>query len=173
MREEKPLVDRDYLLERMPGKGGWTFTFIPEIAPDPHAPFGWVKVRGSVDGVEISDYHLMPGEHGSKQLFLSVKAELRRKIKKGDGDWVRVVLYRDDASPEVPEELTLCLRDDHAAERFFGSLSEGERNKYVRWINSAKTERTKVDRIARTIDALSNGLRFADRPTGKKSKSLF
>ena len=50
---EKPWVDREYLLEKMPFKGGWTYTVIPEIPQDKHAPFGWVKVRGSIDGVEI------------------------------------------------------------------------------------------------------------------------
>ena len=28
----KPLVDKEYLLEKYPGKGGWTYARIPEIA---------------------------------------------------------------------------------------------------------------------------------------------
>jgi len=83
---EKPLVDREYLLEKLPGKYGWTFTLIPEILPDPHAPFGWVKVRGSIDGYEIRDYRLMPSGDGMAcgkgVLFLAVKSEIRKKIKK-------------------------------------------------------------------------------------------
>ncbi len=35
---EKPWVDRDYLLEKSPEMGGWTYTIIPEIAPDPNSP---------------------------------------------------------------------------------------------------------------------------------------
>jgi hypothetical protein len=27
---EKPLTDKEYLLEKFPGKGGWTFARIPE-----------------------------------------------------------------------------------------------------------------------------------------------
>jgi len=51
---EKQLVDRLYLLEKLPGKYGWTYTVIPEIQPDPNALFNWVKVRGSiVSGGEI------------------------------------------------------------------------------------------------------------------------
>lgn len=57
---EKPLVDKEYLLEKLPGKYGWTFTIISEIPPDPSAPFSWVKVRGSIDGYEIKKYHLIP-----------------------------------------------------------------------------------------------------------------
>ena len=28
---EVPLVDKDYLLERTPGNGGWTYAPIPEV----------------------------------------------------------------------------------------------------------------------------------------------
>jgi hypothetical protein len=160
---DKPLVDRDYLLEKMPCAGSWTYTLIPEIAPDPHAPFGWVKVRGSIDGVPISNYHLMPGNHGSRQLFLSVKADIRRKIGKEAGDTVHIVLWRDDDPPEVPEELRLCIDDDDAAREFFDSLTEGEQQAYVRWIYSAKREQTRVERMGKTIAALSARLKFADR----------
>jgi lincosamide nucleotidyltransferase A/C/D/E len=81
---EKPLVNKEYLLEKFPGKGGWTYTVIPEIPPDKKAPFGWVKVRGSIDGFEISKYHLMPS--GKGDLILFAKSEIRKKIKKQAGD---------------------------------------------------------------------------------------
>ncbi len=157
----KPLVDKDYLLEKFEGKGGWVYTLIPEIAPDPHAHFGWVRVRGSIDGVEISDYRLMPFLAGTGQLFLPIKAEIRKKIKKGAGDTVHVVLYRDDQLPEVPEELLLCLRDDAEALRFFNSLNEDEKHRYVRWIYSAKGEQTRIDRMAKTVAALAEHKKFA------------
>ena len=41
---EVPLVDKDYLLERTRGNGGWTYAPIPEVPQDKKAPFGWVKV---------------------------------------------------------------------------------------------------------------------------------
>jgi len=60
------------LLEKFPGKGSWTFAAIPEIMPDKNAPFSWVKVKGSIDGVEIDRYHLIPSGKGT--LFLSFKS---------------------------------------------------------------------------------------------------
>ena len=86
----KPLVNKKYLLEKYPGKGGWTYARIPEILQDKNTPFGWVKVMGSIDGYEIKNYHLMP--MGNGQLFLPVKAAIRKKIGKETGDWVQVVL---------------------------------------------------------------------------------
>ncbi len=52
---EKPLVDKEYLLDKFPGKGGWTYTLIPEIEQDKKAPFGWVKVKGSIDGYKSTN----------------------------------------------------------------------------------------------------------------------
>ncbi|MDN3710415.1 hypothetical protein QW060_26720 [Myroides ceti] len=43
---QKPLTDKQYLLEKFAGKGGWTFVRIPEIAPDRNRAFGWVRVSG-------------------------------------------------------------------------------------------------------------------------------
>ena len=92
------MVDKNYLLKKFPGKGGWVYAIIPEIPPDKKSPFGWVKVKGSVDGFEISKYRLMPTgkEQGKGQLFLSVKSDIRKKIKKREGDCVHIILYSDN-----------------------------------------------------------------------------
>ena len=150
---DKPLVDKEYLLEKFPCKSGWTYAAIPEILPDKNAPFSWVKVRGSIDGFEIDRYHLMPSGKGT--LMLSVKAEIRKKIKKQAGDFVHVILYSVNEPLEVPEELLSCLQDDTEALQFFNSLNEIEQHNYVKWIYSAKTDKTKVDRMAKTIEKLS------------------
>ena len=158
---EKPLVNKEYLLEKFPCKGGWTYTIIPEVPPDKKAPFGWVKVKGSIDGFEISKYHLMPSGMGTLMLF--VKAEIRKKIKKQAGDYVHIILYPDNEPLEIPEELLLCLQDDVEALQFFNSLTEQAQHSYVKWIYSAKTEQTKVDRIAKTLIKLSKHQKITDK----------
>jgi Domain of unknown function (DUF1905)/Bacteriocin-protection, YdeI or OmpD-Associated len=157
----KPLVSKKYILERFPGKGGWTFARIPEIMQDKKAHFGWVKVKGTIDGYEISKYHLMPMGNGS--LFLPVKAEIRKKIKKKEGDKVHVILYPDNEPLEVPEEMLLCLQDEPTALKFFNTLSESEQKYYIQWIYSAKKEDTKVDRMVKTINRLVSGLKLYDK----------
>ena len=157
----KPLVNKKIVLEKFHGKGGWTYARIPEILQDKKAHFGWVKVRGTIDGYEIRKYHLMP--MGNGKLFLPVKAEIRKKIKKDEGDKVHVILYPDNEPLEVPEEMLLCLRDEPAALKFFNSLSESERKFYIQWIYSAKKDETKVDRLAKSIDRLLQGLKMYDK----------
>lgn len=158
---EKPLVNKKYLLEKFPGKGGWTFARIPDISQDKKAPFGWKKVKGTIDGYEIRKYHLMP--MGEGKLFLPVKAEIRKKIKKQEGDLVHILLYPDNEPLETPEEMLICLEDEPKALTFFNSLSESERKFYIQWIYSAKKEETKIDRLAKTINKLLKGLKMYDK----------
>ncbi len=157
----KPLVNKKYLLEKYPGKGGWTYARIPEIEQDKKAHFGWVKVKGSIDGVEIKQYHLMP--MGNNQLFLPVKAAIRKKIGKQEGDWVQIILYPDSDALEIPEEFMLCLKEEGRALKYFHSLTESEKKYYVEWIFSAKKEETKVNRMAMAINKLSQGLKLQEK----------
>ncbi len=155
---EKALVNKKILLEKYPGKGGWTYALLPDIRPDKKAPFGWRKVRGTIDGFEIRKYHLMPMGNGN--LFLPVKAEIRKKIKKHEDDFVHIVLFADNEPMEVPEELLLCLNDEPEALQFFNSLTESEQKYYVNWIYSAKKEETKIDRMAKSINKLMKKEKF-------------
>lgn len=159
---EPPLVDKEYLLQKYPGKGGWTYAEIPEIPQDRHAWFGWVRVRGSIDGFEIQRYHLMP--MGNGKLFLPVRKEIRKKIKKEAGDFVHVILYADNTPLGIPEELLVCLEEEPKAHEKFLSLRESEQKTIVDWIYSAKKEDTKIERIARIIDQLLKGNKLLPDP---------
>lgn len=154
MEAEKPLVNKKYLLEKYPGKGGWTYAAIPEVLQDKHSPFGWVKVKGRIDDYEFKNYKLMP--MGNGQLFLPVKADIRKKIGKKDGDWVHIVLFADNAPTEIPNELLDCLKDNPLAYNTFLTFTDGQQKEFVDWIYSSKTDDTKVKRIAETINKLVN-----------------
>lgn len=155
---EKPLVHKKCLLEKFHGKGGWTFTKIAGIKKGKTGKFGFRKVRGFIDDYEFRKFHLMPTKEG--ELFLPVKAEIRKQINKKDGDWVMVTLYPDDEPMDLPEELLLCLQDEPVAYSFFMTLSESEQKYYIEWIYSAKREETKIDRMAKTINRLNQGLKL-------------
>ncbi len=161
MKRVKPMVDNTFLLERFQAKGGWTYVIIPGVAPDRSNPFGMYRVRGSIDDFLISAYHLMP--LGNGQLFLPVKAEIRKKIGKKEGDQVHVILYPDNEPVTIPEELLVCLQDDEMAHKIFLSYPEGEKKLFIDWIFSAKTEETKVRRIAKTLNKLVQGKKFMDK----------
>lgn len=149
----KLLTNRQYRLQKFPGKGGWTYAEIPEVNYSTKNPFGWVQVKGSIDNFELKQYKLMP--MGDSKLFLPVKAEIRKKIKKKEGDWVHVILYADDDPLPVPEEFLLCLKDEPDAEKFFATLSESRKSEYLKWIYAAKSDDLKVNRMAEAISKLA------------------
>ena len=154
----EPLVDADYILQKFPGKGGWTYAAIPEILQNKDNPFGWVKVKGSIDQYELKQYKLMP--MGNGQLFLPVKSAIRKRIKKGEGDWVRVILYSDESPLEIPVEIVECLKNEsQKTYEAFLTLTEGEQKSYLDWIYGAKTEETKASRIVKTIDDIQKKLK--------------
>lgn len=154
MKSEKPLVEKDYLLQKFEGKGGWTYVEIPEI-PMPKTAFGMLKVKGKIDDYEFSDFHLMPLGNGN--IFLPVKTEIRKKIKKQAGDTVHIVIYEDKTLLIIPEELLLCMEYEDGVIEKFENYSDGQKKACIDWINSAKTEQAKADRIAKTISMVQNG----------------
>ena len=148
----KALVINQYLLQKFPGKGGWTYALIPEILPNRKNPFGWVRVKGTIDGIAIRKYHLMP--MGNGELFLPVKAAIRKQLKKSAGDRVTVELYPDNDPVEIPDELLDCLRDEPAALRKFMSIKENEQESHIKKIYAAKNAATRASRIAALIRLL-------------------
>jgi len=158
---KKPLVNGKYLLEKYPGKGGWTYAAIPEVLQSKETPFGWVKVQGTIDNFELKNYRLMP--MGNGKLFLPVKAAIRKIIDKEEGDYVDITLFADHNPTEIPKELLLCLRDDPIAHKNFLRYSDGEQKAFIDWIYSAKNDDTKVERIVKTLNKLTKKQRFRDK----------
>jgi hypothetical protein len=151
--KKSPLIDKSYLLEKFPGKGGWTYALIPEIPMQKRFPFGWMKVRGRIDAFVLDNYKLMP--LGNGQLFLPVNSKIRKAIKKEAGAHVHIILFEDERPPGVPDEILDCLNDAPKAKVRFFKLPDWEQKLYVDSILNAKNQDTKVKRIVRMIEKLN------------------
>lgn len=149
---EKSEINMQCVLQKMPGKGGWTFAAIPEVLQNGQNWFGWIKVDGTIDGHEIRNYHLMPLSEGV--LFLPVNAKIRKIIGKGEGDTVHVILYSQSLPPVQENDFLLCLRDEPVAFLNYNNLPLPEQEKITEWIYSVKNDDLRVERIARSIDRL-------------------
>lgn len=158
---EKPIVNKTILLQKYPGKGGWTFAALPKLNSTKGKSFGMLKVKGSIDSYEFKGFHVMPMKPGI--LFLPVKAEIRKKIKKEAGDTVKIILFEDHDSFELPTEFLTCLKDDPKAEQHFFKWSEAERINYLKWIYAAKKEETKILRMAKALQRMAKNLKFAEK----------
>ena len=156
----QPIFSDQILLEKSEKKGSWTFVTMPVMPHLPKKKNSTVRVRGTIDDYVLEDIHIWAMKKGT---FLAVKAEIRKAIKKEAGDTVHITLYPDDSAVEIPGELQLCLEDEPQALRFFNKLSDSEKKYYIQWIYSAKKQETKIDRMAKTIERLSRGLKMYDK----------
>lgn len=163
------ITDRRYIMERFPGKGGWTFVSIPEAVPNKSNPFGWLQVKGSIDGIPFQQYKLMP--KGDGQLFFPVKKEIRKKLRKEEGDEVHIVMYLDQSSTHVPDELLSCFAlENPELLKCFNALAEGEKKKHISHIYQAATESEQADRIVELFRLLEAEIE-KKRATNKKRPS--
>ena len=144
-------------LHKIPGKGGWTYSEIPFIPKRDGSPFGWIKVKGTIDSHPLSNLRIMP--MGNKKLFLPLKASIRKTIKKEAGDQVEITLYVDETPQLIPEELIDCLMMAEAYEVFI-KLSDGQQKGFITWIYDAKRVETRVERITKTINLVLKGEKY-------------
>jgi Bacteriocin-protection, YdeI or OmpD-Associated/Domain of unknown function (DUF1905) len=155
-----PLVDKEYLVQKEGKQNGWTYVVIPDISPTEKNKSGLIRVSGFIDTYELKQFNLLPMKEGT--MLLPLNATVRKKIGKKVGDMVHVTLFSDDSPVVVPDDILVCLMDSDKAYAFFLTLSESNKKYYIDWIEDAKRLETKVERIAKTIERLENGVRFYD-----------
>jgi len=113
------------------------------------------KVKGSIDDYDIKDFPIWSMKNG--KYFLPVKAEIRKKIGKKDGDLVNIKLFIDDDPVVVPEEILDCLNDEPKALKVFLSLPDNEQKAHLKKIISTRNEDARALRIVELINTLLKG----------------
>ncbi|UZD21615.1 YdeI/OmpD-associated family protein [Algoriphagus halophytocola] len=149
------LAEGSYLLERMPGKGGWTFVKFPKDLIQTSKAFGMMKVSGSIDDFSFEGKHLMPMGNGF--VFLPVPKAIRSKIKKEAGDSVSIRLFKEAIPDQIPEELIACLKDDPGKWTLFQNLSNSEQRHWVEYIYYSDKIEVRAERIIKLLQALAEG----------------
>ena len=64
---------------------------------------------------------------------------------------------KDAAALEVPEDFSAALRKNPKAQQAFDAFSYSHRKEYVEWVNEAKREATRQNRLATAIEWLAQG----------------
>ena len=135
-------------------KTGWTFIKITkeidqQLNPKIKKSY---RVKGKLDEVSIAGIALVP--MGEADFILPLKADLRKKLKKRNGDTLKVSLTVDTAALKINDQLLLCLDDEPKAKKYFDSLTPSHQRYFSNWIESAKTETTQTKRIVIILKAL-------------------
>jgi hypothetical protein len=158
---QKPIIEGRFLIQKMNMKGGWSYVILPALNTKTGLPFGWNIVCGNIDEYKIDQYKLWPTSEG--KLFLPIKSEIRKKIKKEEGDYVNIKLFEDKSEVIIPEEFILCLEDCPAAKFHFDNMSETSKKQYVDFIYSAKSLETQAKRMAKSIEKIEKGLKYHEK----------
>ena len=136
-------------------KTGWTYIEIPpdlvqQLKPGNKKEF---KVKGKLDKHTINRLSVLP--IGGGTFILPLNANLRKAIAKNKGAMLQVSLQEDKSEFVFNPDFMECLADDPAAKTFFESLTGSHQRYFSKWIDSAKTEPTRVKRIAMAVNALA------------------
>jgi len=135
--------------------GGGAFVEVPF---DVEKEFGSKrpKVRALIEGVP---YRGILTRMGTDCHILGIRKEIRAQVGKTFGDELTVTVELDSEprAVEVPADLLKVLKKDREVKAIFDKLSYTHQKEYVTWINEAKKEETRQNRIARTVEMLKKG----------------
>ena len=98
---------------------------------------------------------------GKGFFILPLNISLRKALNKKEGDRVQVQLQVDFKKLQINKDLMQCLKEEPRAFSYFNELPKSHQNYFSKWIDTAKTDSTKAKRIARTLDALSQKMNYA------------
>ena len=107
--------------------------------------------------VSLNDYSYRSAVAKMADKFMiSLSADNRKNASLKGGDKVEVTLELDTAprTVEIPDELQTALDKNKTAKAAFEKLAPSKRKAMVVLISEAKTEETKVRRIAKAIESL-------------------
>lgn len=143
-------------------KSGWTFVIVPADVAQQILPGNKrsMRVRGFLDEHPVAGMSLLPAGEGD--FILALKVEIRKAVHKERGAMLRLRLEHDkDFKIEMPEELQECFDfEPPQAFAYFDSLSKSHQGYFFKWINDAKTEQTRANRIAATISAANRRMDY-------------
>ncbi len=152
------MIEFEAEIEQFEEKGektGWQYIFISndialQIKPNNKKSF---RIRGFIDALAISGLAAMP--MGNGDFILALKASIRKDLKKGVGDIVRLRFEEHvDYKVEIPEELAVCLNDEPHLMANFEKLAPSHQLYHIRYVIDAKTSETRFKRIAMIVDAM-------------------
>lgn len=134
--------------------------------------FGWIDgLTQSVDAERWAQ-RFSPRKRGSRW-STSNQARVARMLEQGlmteaglarvreaqaNGEW-EAAIRREDIS-RLPEALSAALAADPAAQASFDRLPPSQKKMFLSWIDDARTEKTRQERVQKTVAMLARGERL-------------
>ena len=139
------------ILESGVGTGG-AYVLFPYDVEKTFGSKGRIPVKATIDG---ESYRGSLVKYGSPEHMFPILKSIREKIGKKIGDTVDISLEMDteERDVEIPKDFKKALKE-HKLDKVFLSMSYSHRREWVQWIEGAKKEETRVNRIVKAIERL-------------------
>ena len=144
------------VLERMPGRFGWTYVDFPKDVRTLYGKGGTVRIKGTVNGVPM-DRALMPTGRGVHVIVLGVDLRKKAKVKAGEEARFEVWLNPRPDEIELPEELSETLDFLPEFKAGWERMRPGMKRSILIWINQGKTVPTRAKRVAELLRRFETG----------------
>ena len=153
-------------------KTGWTYIEIPadiaqKLKPGNKKEF---KIKGKLDKYELRRCSLLP--MGGGIFIMPVNAAMRKQIAKKHGATVTLQAQVDESAFQFNADFMACLKDDPGALYFFETLPGSHQRYFSKWIDSAKTDETKIKRITMAVNGLAKKQGYGEMLRASKENSI-
>ena len=143
-------------------KTGWTYINIPaeladQLKPGTRLTF---RVRGKLDNIKMKKLSILP--MGNGEFILTLNKQLRKSISKPVGATLKVQITEDKRELEIFPELRACVQAEPIAYKAFLKLTPSHQRYFSKWVTDAKTDQTRVKRIAITVNAMLTNKTFGE-----------
>jgi hypothetical protein len=153
-------------------KTGWTYIEVPadlaeQLMPGTKKSF---RVKGKLDNYTIKQVALIP--MGGGNFIIPINSTIRKAVGKKHGAQLLVSLAVDKGEFKFEEDFIACLKDEPKALAYFNTLTGSHQKYFSKWIDSAKTEETKVKRITMAVNALARSMGYPEMLRESQGKKI-
>lgn len=123
-----------------------------------------IPVRGKANDTAFKSA-CIPRKEGRYIIILN--SEIRKKIDRSEGDTVQFAIEYDPESRDLPlpEDMEMILAEDEEVFQEYNNSSPSNRREYIKYIEMARHEKTRLKRINLLI------VRLREKIAKRKSKS--
>jgi hypothetical protein len=156
--------------DQMGEKTGWTFIHIPPKVSEKLSPGNKkaYRVKGLLDAFPIQGVSLIPMGDGA--FIMAINAQMRKGIRKQKGADITVKLELDESPMVICPEFIEALEFEPRGLEYFNSLPKGHQRYFSKWIEDARTEPTRIKRIAMAVNYLAKEMKFNEMLRAEKAK---
>ena len=137
-------------LKRPEGIGTWHYVDTPIRAQEEFDKKGKIRINGKINGVPFSAT-LIP--RGNGEHFIVLAKATREKVGLEIGDEMKMEIWEDTSERvvSIPIDFQTVLSTDAGINTNFNNLAYSHKKAYVDWINDAKKEETRNNRMTKAL----------------------